>query len=268
MTIGAGKVLFPVSLEYFSPMPLRYGAPMQFRIPETFTLHVAPSACGRRMCIGTYRHGTWKYRAHLYISEEDLVMNSYDDLIADAVGEMLQKVKPRPRGIVIALTCIDDLLGNDHEALVDRLQAQYTPVRFAVQSIDPIRLGSAPTGRQNVIRCWIDLMQPVEERARAINLLGDLLPLSRESELLLFTQDAITALMEAMATAAVTTTSLADVMTQSERQGIRPWQGAQSCSPRATASFADRAAASLPPAACRACEGMPDQAMLTGGRSE
>lgn len=182
------KAIFDEALEYFTPMPVRYGPTGEFRIPETFALHVAPSACGRRLCIGTYRYGVRKHRAHLYITEEDIVAGCYEDLIPEAVEKVMATVQPTPKGIIISVTCIDDLLGTDHDALRRLLEARFPDVAFAIHRIDPIRRRTAPTPRANITRCHFELMKPVAEHEAALNIIGDLLPMSQDTELRLFAE--------------------------------------------------------------------------------
>ena len=95
------------------------------------------------MAIGAYRRHSRHRRAHLYISESDIVSGCYEDLVPEAVEQILATVKPVPRAISVIVTCIDDLLGTDHEALLMLLKRRFPETHFCIRRVDPIRRHSA-----------------------------------------------------------------------------------------------------------------------------
>ena len=165
---------FRRSLQYIPPPLARAAARNRSGIPGLIRLHVSPSACGRRMSISAYREHTKDRLVHLYIDEEDIVSGCYEDLIPDAVEELLAVRRPRPRAIQIQVTCIDDLLGTDHAALRSLLEARFPDVRFCITRIDPIILDGGQPPAYEMMKQLYSLLSPTGRREDAVNLICDL----------------------------------------------------------------------------------------------
>ena len=178
-----GCCLFEDQLEFFSPMPQRIDGPVREGLPESFDLHVAPSACGRRMAIGAYRRHSRHRRAHLYISESDIVSGCYEDLVPEAVEQILATVKPAPRAISVIVTCIDDLLGTDHEALLMLLKRRFPATHFCIRRVDPIRRHSALPPPVNMQVSLFSMLDPSPQHDDGVNLIGNMPPITKRSEL-------------------------------------------------------------------------------------
>lgn len=170
-------------LEYFSPTSMKAVPRKNAGIPGEIVLHVSPSACSRRFAIGAFRQQIQDRWARLYISEEDIVTGCYEELIPDAVEQLLRRKHPTPRAIVIALTCIDDLLGTDHEALLRELRARYPDTRFSVRHIDPIGIDRRYAPRVNIQLSHYDLLTPSEEKDDYVNLVGSMDTITHNSEI-------------------------------------------------------------------------------------
>lgn len=165
---------FRPSLQYIPPSLGRAVIRDKSGIPGLVKLHVSPSACGRRMTISAYREHTKDRLVHLYIDEEDIISGCYEDLIPDAVEELLSVRQPRPRAIQVQVTCIDDLLGTDHAALRTLLEERFPDVRFCITRIDPIVLDGGQPPAYEMMKQLYSLLSPTDRRDDAVNLIcGD-----------------------------------------------------------------------------------------------
>ena len=63
---------------------------------------------------------------YLYVSQSDIV-DGYDPLIPEAVKNVLEALKKQPKVFFIFVSCLDDLIGTDHEALLEELGNSYRP---------------------------------------------------------------------------------------------------------------------------------------------
>lgn len=80
-----------------------------------------PSACGRHGALGSIHNG-YKDRLFFLCLDESDIIEGYAHLIPDAVEELLSCLKKRPRAVMMIFTCLDDLIGTDHDALRGELQ--------------------------------------------------------------------------------------------------------------------------------------------------
>ena len=127
--------------------------------PQSIQLFVCPSACGRHGAIGAMMHGLKERLHYLYLSQSDII-DGYDDLIPDAVKQVLDESNPYPAVIFIFVSCLDDLIGTDHGALLEKLHVRWPDIEFRACHMNPISLGSKtppPVSIQS-------LQSPEEER--------------------------------------------------------------------------------------------------------
>ncbi len=177
---------FETTLHYSSPAHGGWGVVrMGHLLPESYQLFVSPAACGRHGAIGAYMQGRKQRVSYLYLEEDDIVSGGYEELIADAAIELLEHLEHAgklPKVLMIFVSCIDDLLGTDHEAIVQTLSEKRPDVRFTFCHMNPISMDTnvpPPVNIQNKIYSTLD---PVQEKDAGINLLGNLVPLRKTCE--------------------------------------------------------------------------------------
>jgi nitrogenase molybdenum-iron protein alpha/beta subunit len=168
------------NISCFTPEHLRGEVPLL--IPETYQLHVCPSACGRRFDIAALRNGNKNFVSCLYITEEDAVSGHYEEIIGDAVGELLVALEHTPKAFIIYFSCIDDLLGTDEQALLKRLNEQHPSLRFAICHIDPITLeDKLKPGMRNNDQIY-GLLEYTGKKDNGVNLVGSYESFDADSE--------------------------------------------------------------------------------------
>ncbi len=174
---------FENTLHYSSPAHGDWGVVrIGMLAPESVQLFVCPFACGRHGAIGAMRQGFKNRLFYLYISQSDII-NGYDDLIPEAVEEVFAALPKMPRVFFIFVSCLDDLIGTDHEALLAVLGAEHPDVAFRVCHMNPISLGSLTPPPISIQNNLYSLLEPAENRDQGVNSLGNLVALSPDSEL-------------------------------------------------------------------------------------
>ena len=78
------------------------------RIPESHSLHICPSSCGRKIAFRAYQNGQKANNSFMYIKEEDAVSGHYEDNIEEAIGMLLEVLDPEPKAFLLYFNCIDD----------------------------------------------------------------------------------------------------------------------------------------------------------------
>ncbi|MDR0615913.1 MAG: nitrogenase component 1 [Synergistaceae bacterium] len=142
------KFCFENTLHYSSPAHGDWGiVQIGMMLPESYQLFVCPSACGRHAAIGAMQHGLKDRLSFLYVDQSDIIAG-YDSLIEEAVDELLRELSPwKPQAMLIFVSCLDDLIGTDHEALMSRLSKAHPEIRFRDCHMNPISLDSdSPPG--------------------------------------------------------------------------------------------------------------------------
>lgn len=171
------------SIHYCSPAHGGWGIVRTgMLIPESYQLFVCPFACGRHGALGAIQQGNKKRLSYLFIDEADIISGSYEDLIVDAVGELLNCLSKKPKVILIGVSCLDDLLGTDHDSLLGRLREAYS-LDFQMLQMNPISSDSKNPPGINVQRKIYSLIKTTENKFDEINLIGNYVMPEKNNEL-------------------------------------------------------------------------------------
>lgn len=133
--------VFEKTLQYVSPAHGGWGViRVAALIPESQMLFVCPFACGRHGALGGLMNGIKDKIHYLYIDESDIVSGDYEHLIPDGVTELFDFLEKRPKLLFIFVSCLDDLLGTDHESLNEELSQMYPDVHFVTAHMNPFKM--------------------------------------------------------------------------------------------------------------------------------
>ncbi|MDR3303975.1 MAG: nitrogenase component 1 [Treponema sp.] len=171
------------TLHYCSPAHGGWGVvKVACTVPESHLLFVCPSACGRHGAIAAIEQGYRKKISYLCINDNEIVLGGYEEEIERGVRELMGRVKPRPKALMIFVSCIDDLLGTDHDAALKRMEAEHgIPIKLA--RMNPISMDTKLPPGIRVQKTMYEFLTPAVERDRGIIIMGMYLPPSQHSEL-------------------------------------------------------------------------------------
>lgn len=115
----------PATLSYNSPGAVGFGVKRAaLTIPESVMLLISPSACGRNSSIMSIEEGYAHKMFYLLMDETDLVTGRHLKKISDAIKEIMEVAVPKPKSIIICLTCVDALLGTDLERVCRKAEKE------------------------------------------------------------------------------------------------------------------------------------------------
>jgi len=169
-------------LSYHLPEPDR--AHTILRIPGSHTLYVGPLSCCRRHALYAIEFGDKNNVSCLYITEADVVSGHYENLVGDAVEELLIALSPAPHIFFIAVFCIDDFLGTDETAMLSNLHTRFPGRRFVVEHIDPVALNENHIMDKRKYVGMYSFIEPAARHDNGINFLGRFSPLDTDCEFL------------------------------------------------------------------------------------
>ena len=109
-------------------------------IPESYELFISPAACGRHGALGAVQHGIKDRLSYYFVDEKDII-EGYDAAAMDAAGRLLERLEARgkkPRVLILFVTCMDDLIGTDNDAVAEELEYRYPGTYFLFCHMNPI----------------------------------------------------------------------------------------------------------------------------------
>ena len=172
------------SLEYTCPSHGGWGmVRIGMMIPECHQLFVCPSACGRHGALGAVQQGFKDRLSYLYLEQSDII-SGYDNAIIEAVEEVLKRLSKRPKVMLVFVSCIDDLIGTDGDAVIAELSMQFPDIQFRMGHMNPIKTDSDEPPLVTTWKSVYSLMEwNGEKRIPAINMLGNYVPVHKDSEI-------------------------------------------------------------------------------------
>lgn len=107
-------------------------------IPESRILFVCPVSCARIICLNAVKYG-YKNRINvLALTEDDIVSGRYEEKTVEAACYVLDHLKKRPKALILYVSCIDAMLGNDHSFQTEEIMSRYPDVNCFVLKMCPI----------------------------------------------------------------------------------------------------------------------------------
>jgi hypothetical protein len=174
------------ALHYCSPAHGGWGMiKVALLVPEVHLLFVCPAACGRHGAIAAIEQGYRDRITYLCLEDDEIVLGTFEEEIRKTVRALIPRLKPRPRALMIFVSCIDDLLGTDHDAALAEMEAELgIPIRLA--RMNPISIGGKMPPGIRVQKSMYGFLEKPAERDRGILILGAYRPPPPGSELARF----------------------------------------------------------------------------------
>ncbi len=179
--------VFETSLHYSSPAHGGWGVLKAAQlIPESYFLFVSPAACGRHGALGAKMDGRKERVSYLFLTEQSIVSGDYEQMLKDALEELMAFLKKRnrvPKVMGIFVSCIDDLLGTDHEALMSELCDLYPGIKFIDCHMNPTSTDTGVPPVVNVQNKLYSVLDRNSVRDNGINIIGNLQEILESSEI-------------------------------------------------------------------------------------
>lgn len=173
----------PATLSYNSPGAIGFGVKRAaLTIPESIMLLVSPSACGRNSTIMSIEEGYADKMFYLLMDETDLVTGRHLKKISEAIKKAVETACPKPKSVIICLTCVDALLGTDLERVCRNSEKE-----TGVKVIPSYMYALEREGRKPPMTAIRETIYSLVERKQidpnTINLLGYFSPVNEKSDL-------------------------------------------------------------------------------------
>ena len=141
-------------------------------VPESHQLFVCPFACGRHGALGGAVNGIKDRISYLFITEADIVSGDFEQMIIDGTDELFEALEHKPKVLFIFTSCLDDLLGTDHEPILAELSQRHPDVQFRHCTMNPIKQDTPlPPG----VTCNMNMFSLLEKREstrKMVNVIG------------------------------------------------------------------------------------------------
>ena len=131
-------------------------------IPESRILFVCPVSCARIICLNAVKYGYKDRIDVLALTEDDIVSGNYEEKTIEAACEVMETVEPKPKALILYVSCIDAMLGNDHSFQTQEIMDRFPGLNCFVLRMCPITRFS---GDNPMVALNKDMAAPLPEEA-------------------------------------------------------------------------------------------------------
>lgn len=111
-------------------------------LPESYLFFIGMPACMRHIILSSIELGVQDRLSFIALNDANLASGAYEDAVVREVANAVPQLPSKPRVVRMFFTCMDDLLGTDHAAIIERLEDLFPELIFAVSHMNPIRADS------------------------------------------------------------------------------------------------------------------------------
>ena len=173
----------PAALAFNSPGAEGFGVKRAaLSIPESVMLLVSPGCCGRNTKLVSDLPGYDNRFFFREMDETDIVTGRHLDGIVKKIREVYDSLTPKPKVIVICITCVDALLGTDMERVCRKAEQEIDAKVIPSYMYALTREGRKPP-MVHVRQSLYSVLEPRKKDNRSVNIMGFFAPLADDCEL-------------------------------------------------------------------------------------
>lgn len=151
-------------------------------LPESHQVFVCPASCMRGVVLTAAEMNVMDRFSSVYLTEMDLVSGDCENLIADGVTEIVEKLPNRPKALLLFTNCLDKLMGVDHDVIYTKLGDRFPDIGFVECFMCPTMRKSTLPPDPIMRKQLFSLLKPCKKKRRAVNFIGNNVVLPPDNE--------------------------------------------------------------------------------------
>ena len=182
---------FYAGLEYSSPARGTWNiVHTGMLIPESHQIFVCALGCLRGVVLTAAEMNALDRYSSIQIREENVLDGGMEELMIDGVSDVIEKLKYRPRAILLFISCQHFFLAYDQKLVFSTLRERFSDIRFVDCYMIPTLRKSGLTPDQKMRIQMYRMWEERPKKNRKINLIGSNLQLAQDCELISVVEDA------------------------------------------------------------------------------
>lgn len=186
--INIADVAFPApfkeGLEYSSPARGTWNiVHTGMLIPEAHEIFVCAQGCLRGVVLTAAEMNALDRYSAIAIREENVLDGTMEELMIEGVADILNKLRYRPRAVLLFISCQHFFLAYDQKLVFQTLRERFPDIRFADCYMIPTLRKSGLTPDQKMRIQLYSMLEPMQLDPKKINLIGSNHAISESSEL-------------------------------------------------------------------------------------
>lgn len=190
--ITVGKTLKEINATAPFDTGLEYGCPARgtwnivhtgFLVPECHEVFVCAANCLRGVVLTAAEMGTIGQFSTVTIKENNVLDGNMEELLIDGVTSIINKLKKKPRAVLVYTSCIHHFMALDLQLCYKTLRKRFPKIKFTDCYMNPIMRKSGITPDELMRRQLYSLLDKTDKKDNGINILGNNYPTDESSDL-------------------------------------------------------------------------------------
>ena len=190
--IAVGKTLKEINATSPFDTGLEYGCPARgtwnivhtgFLVPECHEVFVCAANCLRGVVLTAAEMGTIGQFSTVTIKENNVLDGNMEELLIDGVTSIINKLKKKPRAVLVYTSCIHHFMALDLQLCYKTLRKKFPKIKFTDCYMNPIMRKSGMTPDELMRKQLYSLLDKTDKKDNGINILGNNYPTDESSDL-------------------------------------------------------------------------------------
>ena len=186
ITIGEADfpVPFPLGLEFNSPAHGNWNiVHTGMLMPEAIQIYVCADNCMRGVVLTAAEMNAADRFSFVIVEEENLLNGNLEDVTVEGVTDVLNKLKQKPKAVLLFTVCLHHFLGCDLESVYEELGRRFPEIVFVRCFMDPIMQKHGLTPDQKLRKAMYDPLVSKESDLHTVTLVGSDFALDENSDI-------------------------------------------------------------------------------------
>ena len=186
ITIGEADfpVPFPLGLEFNSPAHGNWNiVHTGMLMPEAIQIYVCADNCMRGVVLTAAEMNAADRFSFVTVEEENLLNGNLEDVTIEGVTDVLNKLKQKPKAVLLFTVCLHHFLGCDLDRVYEELGTRFPEIVFVRCFMDPIMQKHGLTPDQKLRKAMYDPLIPKEADPHTVTLVGSDFVLDESSDI-------------------------------------------------------------------------------------
>ena len=181
--IAVGKTLKEINATAPFDTGLEYGCPARgtwnivhtgFLVPECHEVFVCAANCLRGVVLTAAEMGTIGQFSTVTIKENNVLDGNMEELLIDGVTSIINKLKKKPRVVLVYTSCIHHFMALDLQLCYKTLRKRFPKIKFTDCYMNPIMRKSGMTPDELMRRQLYSLLDKTDKKDNGINIAIDI----------------------------------------------------------------------------------------------
>lgn len=159
-------------------------------IPESHHIYACAQGCLRGVVLTAAEMCEMDRFSWISVTEEDMYNGKMESNIVDGVAHIVEGLDPKPRAVMLAISCIHLFAGIDFPYIIETLSERFPDIGFVDGYMHPTMRKGGLNPDQTMRRQLYRLLEQRERNPKQINIIGNDFATSESSELVGMLEDA------------------------------------------------------------------------------